>query len=345
MSGKNYQNLLEEVWDTGICSGCGACVAVCPADAILFTHNGDSASPEQTGYCKEVTDNVPCGACYAVCPRTNAQEESRMEKTGIGEYSEIFSAHAGFDVQKRQSGGAVTAILVNALEEGLIDAVVTVTADPWTQKPQSAVITKTDVLVAKAGSRYAWWVPTLAALKSAVVTQKLENIAVVGVPCAVSAARIMASSDHDLLRPFGRAIRLIVGLFCTETFDYEMLIRDKIVSEMAIEPWQIAKLDVRGKLIVECTDATTREIPLQALDDCVRSGCNACGDLTAVDADISAGSIGSPEGETTIIVRTAAGAGFVNHAAETGRLVIEKDSCNLSVIEKLARKKSERLHK
>lgn len=345
MTGKNYQNLKEEVWDTGICSGCGACVAVCPADAIVFPHDGDNASPEQTGYCKEVTDNVPCGACYAVCPRTDAQQKSRMEKTGLGAYSDIFAAHAGFDVQNRQSGGAVTAILVNALEEGLIDAVVTVTADPWTQKPQSAVITKTDVVIAKAGSRYAWWVPTLAALKSAVVTQKIEKIAVVGVPCAVSAARIMASSDHDLLKPFGRAIRLIVGLFCTETFDYDMLIRDKIVSEMAIEPWQIAKLDVRGKLVIECTDTTKREIPLQALDDCVRPGCHACGDLTAVDADISAGSIGSPEGLTTLIVRTPAGVGFVAHAAESGRLVIENTSCDLTAIEKLARKKSERIHK
>ena len=345
MAGKNYQNLKEEVWDTGICSGCGACVAVCPADAILFTQDGDSTSPQQTGYCKEVTDNVPCGACYAVCPRTKAQEDSLMQKAGIGKHSGIFAAHAGFDVQKRQSGGAVTAILVNALEEGLIDAVVTVTADPWTQKPQSAVITKTDVLVTKAGSRYAWWVPTLAALKTAVVTQKCENIAIVGVPCAVSAARIMVSSDHDLLKPFGHAIRLIIGLFCTETFDYDMLIKDKITSEMSIEPWEISKLDVRGKLIVECTDGTTQEIPLNALDDCVRAGCQVCGDLTAIDADISAGSIGSNDGETTLIVRTPVGVGFVNHAVDSGRLVIADTSCNMDAIKKLARKKSERLHK
>ncbi|MDE4907015.1 Coenzyme F420 hydrogenase/dehydrogenase, beta subunit C-terminal domain [Methanogenium marinum] len=344
MPGKNYQNLKEEVWDTGICSGCGACVAVCPADAIIFTHDENIDSPVQTGYCKEVTDNVPCGACYAVCPRTAAQETARMEKTGLGEYTDIFAAHAGFDVEKRQSGGAVTAILANALEEGLVDAVITVTADPWTQKPESVIITKTEALVATAGSRYAWWVPTLAALKSAVVTQKIERIAIVGVPCAVSAARMMKTSDHDLLRPFGRAIRLIVGLFCTETFDYEMLIKDKIIREMSIEPWQIAKLDVRGKLIIETTDKAVREIPLRDLEDCVRKGCHACGDMTAVDADISAGSVGSPDGETTLIVRTPIGVGFIDHATETGRLVIEKDACDLKGIIHLSQKKSERIH-
>ena len=345
MSGKNYQNLKEEVWDRDICSGCGACVAVCPADAIIFPRDKSSTSPIQTGYCKEVSDNVPCGACYAVCPRTEAQQESRMKKTGIGEYTRIIAAHSGFDVERKQSGGAVTAILANALEEGLIDAVVTVTADPWTQKPRSIVITKKDALIATAGSRYAWWVPTLAALKSAVVTRKMENIAIVGVPCAISAARIMTSSDHDLLKPFGRAIRLTIGLFCTETFDYDMLIKDRIVHEMAIEPWQIAKLDVRGKLVIECTDKTIREIPPDALEDCVRTGCHACGDMTAVDADISAGSIGSPNGETTIIVRTPAGDGFVSHATETGRLIIDREVSDLHLIEKLSQKKSERIHK
>lgn len=345
MSGKNYQNLKEEVWDRDICSGCGACVAVCPADAIIFARDQPGNSPIQTGYCKEVSDNVPCGACYAVCPRTEAQQASRMNKTGIGEYKRIIAAHSGFDVEKRQSGGAVTAILANALEEGLVDAVVTVTADPWTQKPQSVVITRTEALIATAGSRYAWWVPTLAALKSAVVAQKIERIAVVGVPCAVSAARIMKSSDHDLIKPFGRAIRLIVGLFCTETFDYEMLIQDKIVHELSIEPWEIAKLDVRGKLIIEGTDNVTREISLDALEDCVRNGCHACGDLTAVDADISAGSIGSPDGETTVIVRTPVGDGFVSHAAETGRLIVENDISDTHLIQKLSGKKAERIHK
>lgn len=34
--GINYEDLKREVWDKGICSGCGACVAVCPANAIIF---------------------------------------------------------------------------------------------------------------------------------------------------------------------------------------------------------------------------------------------------------------------------------------------------------------------
>ena len=33
MAQKSYLDLKSEVWDTGRCSGCGACVAACPAQA------------------------------------------------------------------------------------------------------------------------------------------------------------------------------------------------------------------------------------------------------------------------------------------------------------------------
>ena len=225
MAAKSYLDLKSEVWDTGRCSGCGACVAVCPADALFFDEGEMVTAPRSNGYCKQATDSVPCGACYAVCPRTIEQPAEEL-----GEYLELVSAHAAIDVPRRQSGGAVTAILANALDEGLIDAVVTVTEDHWTLRPSSVVITKSDVLIQQAGSRYSWWVPLLAALKYAVVERKFRKIAVVGVPCAVQALARIRTSDNDLLKPYAKAIRLVVGLFCTETFDYTALVHGKLQS-------------------------------------------------------------------------------------------------------------------
>jgi len=343
MRRKNYKDLKEEVWDTGLCSGCGACVAVCPADAIIFRKDAEFSRPAHTGYCKDENDGVPCGACYAACPRTTEQQTHRMAATGAGTYLRMVSARSGFEVQKRQSGGAVTAILTSALEEGTIDCVVTITADPWTQRPAAMLITDREVLITKAGSRYAWWVPLLSALKTAIVTQKKEKIAIIGVPCAISAARIIQSSDHVFLKPYGRAIRLIIGLFCTETFDYEKLIEGKIKNEIGIEPWDIERMDVRGKFIVNRQNGTKTEIPLAELKDNVRPGCHVCGDLTAVDADISAGAIGTAEGYTTLLVRTPAGEGYVNHAVERGALILEGET-NLKIIERLAGDKAKRLH-
>jgi coenzyme F420 hydrogenase subunit beta len=330
MAGKSYLDLKSEVWDKGRCSGCGACVAVCPADALTFDEGEMVASPKSSGYCKQATDGVTCGACYDSCPRTGDQPAETL-----GEYLELFTAKATFEVPHRQSGGAVTSILANALDEGLIDAVVTVNEDRWTLKPSSVVITKSDVLLQQAGSRYSWWVPLLAALKNAVVERKLKRIAVIGVPCAIQAVSRMRVSENDLLKPYAKAIRLTIGLFCTETFDYTLLIQGKLHSHYKLEPHEIKKLDVKGKLEVLKQDGSKTIVPLAELETCIRKGCHYCTDLTAVRSDISAGAIGSPVGSTTLIVRTSTGKGFVDSAIRNKKLEVSP-GVDITAIEKLA---------
>jgi coenzyme F420 hydrogenase subunit beta len=330
MAAKSYLDLKSEVWDTGKCSGCGACVAVCPADSISFDEGEQVAVPKSTGYCKQATDGVQCGACYTACPRTGDQP-----KETLGSYLALVTAKAAFEIPHRQSGGAVTAILANALDEGLIDAVVTVTEDRWTLRPSSVIITKSDVLVQQAGSRYSWWVPLLAALKHAVVERKFRKIAVVGVPCAIQAIARIRTSDNDLLKPYGKAIRLALGLFCTETFDYTALVHGKLKTHYQLEAHDIRKMDVKGKLEVLKQDGTTLIVPLAELETCIRKGCHYCTDLTAVLSDISAGAVGSPGGSTTLIIRTSTGQGFVDSAIRNNKLTLGS-APDSAAIEKLA---------
>ena len=330
MAAKDYLDLKSEVWDTGKCSGCGACVAVCPADAISFDEGEMVLAPKSNGYCKQATDSVNCGACYAVCPRGGEQQAETL-----GNYLELACAKSTFEVPHKQSGGAVTAILTNALDLGLIDAIVTVTEDRWTLKPSSVLITKSDVLVQQAGSRYSWWVPLLAALKHAVVECKFRRIAVIGVPCAVQAVARMRESDNDLPKPYGNAIRLVIGLFCTETFDYTSLIQGKLRTDYNLEPHEIKKLDVKGKLEVLKHDGTTTIVPLAELETCIRKGCHYCTDLTAGLSDVSAGAIGSPASTTTLIIRTSTGKGFVDSAVQNHKLTLTPD-VETAPIEKLA---------
>ncbi len=47
MAAKSYLDLKSEVWDAGRCSGCGACVAVCPADALTFDEGEMVVSPKE----------------------------------------------------------------------------------------------------------------------------------------------------------------------------------------------------------------------------------------------------------------------------------------------------------
>jgi coenzyme F420 hydrogenase subunit beta len=330
MPAKSYLDLKAEVWDAGRCSGCGACTAVCPAEALWFDEGEMVLSPRSNGYCKQVTDGVDCGACYEVCPRIGEQAAATL-----GDYIEIVAAKAVFDVPRKQSGGAVTAILVNAIDMGLIDAVVTVTEDRWTLKPSSVVITKSDLLISQAGSRYSWWVPLLAALRHAAIGKKYRRIAVVGVPCVVQAIARMRATRHDLIRPYADSIRLVIGLFCTETFDYESLVTGRLKREKKIDPAQIRKMDVKGKLEILLQDDTKTSIPMAELEACVRKGCRFCTDLTSVNADISAGSVGSPAGSTTLIIRTPAGKNMVESAVMNKRLEIAT-GVDINAIEKLA---------
>lgn len=328
---RSYRDLKTLVWDRGICAGCGACVAVCPADAICFGESGGTPCPSNIGYCKEANDEVPCGACYYACPRTG---ESREES--LGSYQTIITAKAGFDVPKKQSGGAVTALLVNALEEGMIDAIVTVSEDRWTLKPSSVVITSSEELIHQAGSRYNWWVPLVAALKTAVIERKYQKIAVIGVPCVVQALHSIRTSDHDLLIPYGRTIRLIIGLFCTESFDYAALVEGKLKKEYQVDTWKVERLDVtKGKLEVKMKDGSSLLLPMNELETTVRPGCHYCMDLTAVYSDISAGAIGSISGYTSLIVRNDVGKMFVESAVKNKKLVFGPEA-DIAAIERLA---------
>ena len=331
---ESYIDLEKEVWEKSICSGCGACVAVCPADAIFFPD--DSEVPVNCGYCKAENDSVPCGACAAVCPRIH-----RNIKAGLGEFSKIISARAATEVKKSQSGGAVTAILANALDEGLIDAVVTITEDPWTLKPESAIITRKDVLITKAGSRYSWHVPILESLKEAVINRKIKRIAVVGLPCVISAVRLMKESGNDLLKPFGDSIRLTIGLFCTESFDYELFVQ-KIRDKFNLETWQIRRMDIKGHLEITDLHNSVYKLEMDDIAGCIRAGCHVCTDFTAVDSDISAGSVGTPDGFTTLLIRNDIGKGFVDRAVINGVLKAGEADVNNVIIKKLADKKINR---
>ncbi|MCQ8893112.1 MAG: Coenzyme F420 hydrogenase/dehydrogenase, beta subunit C-terminal domain [Methanolinea sp.] len=336
MTTKSYRDLKERVWDRGTCSGCGACVAVCPADAICFDEPGGSLKPRNIGYCKRENDEVPCGACYDACPRTGEAEQETL-----GFFEDIFSARSTLDIPRKQAGGAVTAVLVTALEEGLIDGIVTVAADHMTLKPRSVVITRSGDLKSVAGSRYNWWVPLVAALKTAVIDMKLKKIAVVGVPCVVKALHRIRTSDNDLAKPFASRISLVIGLFCTETFDYRILVEGILVGRHTIETWNIDRLDVRKNLEVTMKGGEILSLPISELKEAIRPGCQACTDFTALYSDLSAGSVGSPRAYTTLMVRNSRGHFFVSEAIRKG-LLEKGDDIDIAAIERLATLKVQR---
>lgn len=66
--------------------------------------------------------------------------------------------------------------------------------------------------------------------------------------------------------------------------------------------------------------------------------------FAALKADISAGAVGSPNGYTTLIVRTLVGQHLLESAVASGKLSTT-DELNLGIVEKLGTKKLERKQK
>ena len=322
--------LREQVWDLGRCSGCGGCVGVCPADSLYF--DVGEMHPRFVGYCKQETDDVSCNACNEVCPRLTET------KALVGSVLQAVAAKRAVPISQQQSGGAVTYVLAQALDAGQLDGVITMSVDRWSQTPIAVLATSSGQLIESAGSRYNWNAPLLSVLKEA-NRWRLSRIAIVGTPCIVSAARLIAESAHDLVVPYGKMIRLIVGLFCTESFDHVAFIRT--LADKGISTGDITGMDVKGALVVTLREGDQQKLPLAEFEDAIRPGCHVCDDFSAGDADISAGSVGTPGGWTTLLIRTKAGEQFVQDAVLSGGLVVE-ENVDMEVVGKYEKEKRAR---
>ena len=323
--------LREQVWDAGRCSGCGGCVGVCPADALFFT-SGDF-HPSFSGYCKQETDGVTCNACNEACPRLEGS--SRVVEPVL----RCLAVKRSVPIQAQQSGGAVTFILSQALDAGMLDGVITMSVDRWNQVPIAVLVTSSGQLIESAGSRYNWNAPLLSVLKEA-NELRLSRIAIVGTPCIVSAARQIKNSSHDLVVPYGRMIRLIVGLFCTESFDHVGFVR--VLADRGILAGDITGMDVKGSLIVTLREGQTKKLPLSLFAETIRPGCHVCDDFSAEDADISAGSVGSPDGWTTLLIRTCVAEQFLQAAILSSGLDVE-EKIDMEVVSKFVEEKKKRV--
>ena len=63
-------------------------------------------------------------------------------------------------------------------------------------------------------------------------------------------------------------------------------------------------MNIKEDLILYLKDGKRKCIPIEKMDAFSRSACRACSDFSNDFADISFGGLGSPEGWTTVVIRT-----------------------------------------
>ncbi|MEM2866226.1 MAG: Coenzyme F420 hydrogenase/dehydrogenase, beta subunit C-terminal domain [Candidatus Hadarchaeales archaeon] len=296
---KVFGHLLKEVVKAGICAGCAACAVSCEPGVLGF-----ETEPKIVGKC------TSCGVCYSVCPQTPTSKELVQPSPGaqtdpsVGSFLEALSVRSLDEevLRKCQDGGAVSSLLLSLLSEGYIDGALLmgVGKEPW--RPEARLAKTREEILEAAGTKYTRG-PLFLPLKGA---EGLQKLAVVGVPCQVRAARKIQRGDLPYPK-LGEKIKLVVGLFCMESFNHEKL-REFLREKMGVNLEEVVKFDIKkGKFICRLKDGQSKEIEVKALHECVNPSCFFCTDFTSELADLSVGAVGSPLGRSTVLVRTARG--------------------------------------
>lgn len=338
---KVFDDIIKDVTTPGYCLACGACVVSCPHECLAMK----GRTPALKKKC------INCGICYEECPQVINQRELERKIFGrgssdeetLGIYQQAFSVkERSRDIKARaQDGGALTSILASLLKDGFIDGTIVmgVGSLPW--QPSPKVATTREELIACAGTKYSRG-PIFLGLKDAVDLHYCSRVAIVGLPCQIAASRRMQLSELTN-RHLGEAIKLHIGLFCGHEFDYEKFFRGVIEKKLNIPLSQVVKFDIKGgRFIIYRRKKPTHELALKELDRYTRLPCRVCSDYTAELADISVGSVGSPLGQSTVLIRTQVGTDTFNVARKfrgLNVLELEKVKPGIKVIEKLSRKK------
>lgn len=328
---------IDFVSERDLCTECGTCYGICPMGNIEIKRTDTG---KYTFKAINLSKCWGCNICYRACPGYEVDFDqlniSLFSKTAeydpLGNYKGTYLAHSTDDKIRLNSasGGAVSSLLISALEHGTIDGALVVKMNTNGNPLQPEIFiahSKEDILKA-AGSKYIT-VPANIGIREILKT-KNKKYAIVGLPCHIHGLR-KAESFLPLLK---KKIVLHIGLFCgreTSPLGTKHLLKKLKVKESEVKEIKYRDGKWPGGFCVKLKSGEERFIPL---NDYVyvskifsNTRCCLCTDLTAEFADISAGDAWLPElegqdGWNIIISRTECGSKFLADAKNSGMISI-----------------------
>ncbi|TFG02168.1 MAG: hypothetical protein EU540_02075, partial [Promethearchaeota archaeon] len=340
---KSIYEPVKVIFESEICSGCGLCAAICPVNC-LGIYNGFGKFDENK--C------IRCGLCYYVCPRSylsvkllnmvQANVDEIKDYNNIGPHFEAYSARTKIKEISEvcQDGGISSTCLYYLLDKNKVDAAIGAKMSNTLWRPEPLLIEKKEEIIQTAGTKYVNN-PNLQILNE--VQEK--KLAVVGVPCQMQA--LLKSNIYDISIPSLQNIEYRIGIFCMESFSYESLL--KICEILKVDVKDAKKMDInKGKFFVYTNSGEELSVPIKEISHLGREDCEFCFDLTSESADLSVGSIGSPSGWNTVIVRTEKGKQLYNELL-ANKLIeskpINKEKFGLPLLKRIAGSKRTKCNK
>lgn len=365
----NYKKKnIEKIYNYGLCTGCGTCVALCPNFAIELVKNKTKGI-----FIPKINDELcnNCGICFNACPghsvnfnQFNNYFFNRVpEDIFLGNYLKCYTGYA-CDCNIRyssSSGGLVTGLLCFALKQGIIDgALITRMKKDNPLEPDPFVARTKKEIIASATSKYCP-VPLNIALREILNTD--GKFAIVGLPCHIHGIRKAMMLNDKLGEELRRKIVILLGLFCGMSRSF--LATENLLKNLNIRKEELEGISYRGggwpgNMSIELKNGTIRSIPYPYSFDYgpidfiyTPIRCLLCNDKVSKLSDISFGDAWFPEfkgndnlGRSLIIARSDIGDKILQDAISKKKIELnEINSARVSLsAQKLLNKKKIEAH-
>lgn len=323
--------------DIDSCNGCGTCVSLCPFSAIDMIKDCSKGR-----YIPKINEKKcnHCGICLNICPEKLIDSKKlskkiflNVSKDTIGNYINCYHGYSTNNSIRynSSSGGLVTAVLIYALEEGIIDgALVTRMKEDHPLEPESFIARTKNEIIEASGSKYC---PVSANLALSEILKKEGKYAVVGLPCHIRGVR-KAEIQNSKLK---ERIILHISIFCSGVKNFRA--SEFLLRRMNISVDDIKKIEYRGNgwpgnMTIHLRNGQTKVIPYPEYWNGFGNlfyplCCLECSDWFSNSSDLSFGDAWLPEikkidilGTSAIISRTMQGENILKMMLLKGRITL-----------------------
>jgi coenzyme F420-reducing hydrogenase beta subunit len=241
--------IVREIVQKGLCSGCGVCAGLCPADVLSMgiQLNGDLAPRFDLKRCAD-----KCNLCLAVCPFVGGVYNPRRLNTELysGKPNVKFTQDIGWYLHSiagfredeglrkaSASGGLATWCLETVLKEGLVNhtAVIRLSKDQAKGFFEFSSVSTVGQIRESSGSVY--HPVEISGILKAIQASEEESWAIIGVPCLCAAIRGIGSLRKKVPFIFGLACGMYQNIFYTEM----------LLSKSAVDRKRIIDIEYRRK--------------------------------------------------------------------------------------------------